>query len=63
MATVQKKRFSVTLDVDDYDALKSIAKNQKPPMSLQYVVAFALSGFIASQKMRQIELNFKKESN
>src|SRR5262245_60532510 len=32
-----RRRFSVSLDAEDYARLRSIAKRLKPPLSLQYV--------------------------
>lgn len=57
MASSNKKRFSVSLDVDDYQALKQIAKNQRPSLSLQYIVSYALTEFIAVHQSNQIELD------
>jgi|TARA_R110002072_G_scaffold19100_30_gene71224 hypothetical protein len=59
MQATQKKRFSVSLDVEDYAALKSIADAQKPPLSLQYLVSYALNEFIDSHKDKQVEFNFE----
>lgn len=57
MATRGKKRFSVTLDERDYEALRQIAESRKPPLSLQYVVSFALTEFISKQQNNQFELD------
>lgn len=59
MSKSDKKRFSVTLDDSDYEALKRIADSQKPPLSLQYVVAFALTDFITKHQSNQFELDLK----
>lgn len=57
MPKSEKKRFSVTLDEHDYNALKVIADSQKPPLSLQYVVSFALTKFITEHRSNQFELD------
>lgn len=62
MATADKKRFSVSLDTDDYRALKHLAESQKPPLSLQYIVSYALTEFIAAHKSRQIKLDFSRRT-
>ena len=42
------KRFSITLDVDDYQALKKLAESHSPRLSLQYVVQYAIKRFLES---------------
>ncbi len=63
MAAASKERFSVTLNNEDYTALKLIADSQKPPLSLQYIVSYALTDFIAAHKSRQIELDFGRRAS
>jgi hypothetical protein len=41
------KRLTVTLDADEYDELKAIADKHRPPLTLRYVVEFALREFLA----------------
>lgn len=60
MQITQKKRFSVSLDMEDYTALKRIADTQKPPLSLQYLVSYALNDFINTHKNKQVEFDFKR---
>lgn len=36
------KRFTVTLDEEEYRMLSSLAHGHKPPLTLQYVVRFAI---------------------
>ena len=57
MSVQNKRRFSVTLDEQDYILLKDIADSQKPTLSLQYIVAFALTEFISKQQSSQFELD------
>jgi hypothetical protein len=59
MSKSGKKRFSVTLGNSEYEALKRIADSQNPPLSLQYVVAFALTEFITKHQSSQFELDLK----
>lgn len=40
------KRFTISLDVDDYDALRKLAEAQRPPLPLQYVVRLAVRRFL-----------------
>lgn len=41
------KRFSVTLDVRDYRRLKALADEHRPPLTLQYVVNYAIQDLLA----------------
>ena len=59
----KKKRFSVSLDLEDYAALKRIADEQKPPLSLQYVVSYALNDFIDRHKDKQVEFDFASRAS
>lgn len=40
------KRFTVSLDVEDYEALRKLADAQRPPLPLQYVVRLAIRRFL-----------------
>ena len=40
--TTTLKRFTVSLDADDYEALCTLAHEQRPPISLQYTVRLAI---------------------
>ncbi len=60
MQATQKKRFSVSLEREDYDALRKIADAQKPPLSLQYVVSYALNEFISTHMNKQVEFDFER---
>lgn len=62
MTKAKKQRFSVSLEIEEYRALKQIAENQKPALSLQYIVSYALTEFIAVHKNRQIELDFSRRT-
>ena len=44
--TTEMKRFTVSLEPRDYDALRRFAESQRPPLSLQYVVRYALQEFL-----------------
>ena len=58
--TSKMRRFSVSLDEPDYDALKLIAESHRPPLSLQYVVRYALQRFLDEHKDKQLTLNIDK---
>ena len=53
-----KKRFTVTLDARDYDDLTLLAKKTSPPLTLQYVVNYAVKRLLdhARNPQQQLEL-------
>lgn len=59
--TMEMKRFTVSLEPRAYDALRRIAESQRPPLSLQYVVRYALEEFLDQQEGRQLTLKLKGE--
>ena len=61
MQTTQKKRFSVSLDMEDYIELQRIADAQKSALSLQYPVSYALNEFIDTHKNKQVEFDFERK--
>lgn len=40
------KRFTISLDAEDYEALRKLAEAQRPPLPLQYVVRLAVRRFL-----------------
>lgn len=40
------KRFTISLDSGDYEALRKLAEAQRPPLPLQYVVRLAVRRFL-----------------
>lgn len=57
--TTEMKRFTVSLEPRDYEALRRIADAQRPPLSLQYVVRYALQEFLDQHEGRQLTLKLK----
>lgn len=51
-----RKRFSITLDVRDYEELLSLAGRHKPPLTLQYVVNYAVQRLLKEAKDPQLGL-------
>ena len=43
--TIPLKRFTVSLDAQDYDALRSFAEALRPSLYLQYVFRLVFRGF------------------
>lgn len=52
-----QKRFTVSLDAQDYDALCALAQAQRPPLSLQYTVRLAIRRFLDESEGRTITLS------
>jgi hypothetical protein len=48
------KRFSVSLDAQDYDALCALAKAQRPPLALQFAARLAIRRFLDECEGRTI---------
>ena len=60
MQTKQKKRYSVSLNMGDYIALKRITDTQKPPLSLQNPIFYALNGILGAHQNKQVEFDFER---
>ena len=57
----EMKRFTVSLEPRAYDALRQVAESQRPPISLQYVVRYALEEFLDQHEGRALTLKLKTE--
>ena len=57
----EMKRFTVSLEPRAYDALRQVAESQRPPISLQYVVRYALEEFLDQHEGRPLTLKLKTE--
>ena len=57
----QMKRFSVSLEAGEYEELCRIAQTHRPPLSLQYVVRYALQKLFDEHKDRQLQLTLNRE--
>jgi hypothetical protein len=55
-----KRRFSISLEVDDYEALRALAEGHRPPLSLQYVVNVAVKDLLEKHASRQLTLPLDK---
>lgn len=50
------RRFTVSIEDSAYTELKRIAESQRPPLSLQFAVRFALQRFIDENRGKQLPL-------
>ena len=57
--TTEMKRFTVSVDPRDYEALRKMAEAHRPPLSLQYVVRYALQEFLDRHEGGQLTLKLK----
>jgi hypothetical protein len=55
-----KKRLSISLEVEDYDALRALAEGHRPPLSLQYVLNVAVKDLLEKHASRQLALPLDK---
>lgn len=51
---LRQKRFTVSLDVEDYEALRAIADEHRPPLKLQYVINVAVKNLLERQAAKQL---------
>lgn len=51
---LRQKRFTVSLDVEDYESLRAIADDHRPPLKLQYVVNVAVKNLLERQAAKQL---------
>jgi hypothetical protein len=63
MASARKKRFTVSLEPDQYDALKRIAETHKPPLTLQYITRLAVQRLIDENEEGQLTLVLEEKKN
>ena len=50
----EQKRFTVSLEKEDYDRLREIAKGHRPRLSLQYVFQYAIHRFLENADEHKI---------
>ena len=51
------RRFTMSLEASAYDELKEIAASQRPPLTLQYIVRYALFRFLDENRGQQLKLD------
>ncbi len=54
--TEGKKRFTISIEASDYDALRALAEGHRPPLSLQYVMSVAVKDLLEKHAARQLVL-------
>lgn len=54
--TPARKRFTISLDGGDYERLLALAGEHKPPLTLQYVVNYAIQRLLSDANDPQLAL-------
>jgi hypothetical protein len=54
MGLMHPKRFTVSLDHADYDALVELGRSAKPSLTLQYLVRLAVRNLLDQQSTGQL---------
>lgn len=55
-----RRRFTVSLDRVDYDALRELAAAQKPPLKLQYMVELSVQNLLSEYANNQLNLELRQ---
>jgi len=55
----ERKRFSIALDMADYDALQKLGAAQRPPLKQQYLVELAVKKLLDQHANRQLSFPLK----
>ncbi len=53
----EMRRFTISLDASAYEELKQIAALQRPPLTLQYTIRYALLQFLDENRGQQLKLD------
>lgn len=57
MSRKKPKRFTVTLPVETYKRLKSLAESQDPSLTLQYLLLYAVNDLLTKAEDPQLDLD------
>ena len=55
---MNRKRFSITLDLRDYERLRELARKHKPRLTFQYVCQYAIQSLLERADDPQFRLQF-----
>jgi len=50
----QQKRFTVSVDLADYEALQELGQSVSPPVNLQYLVRLAVRNLLEQHASKQL---------
>ena len=54
------RRFSVSLEREDYERLKELARSHKPPLTMQYLIRYAVYRLLKEQESGQLRLDLER---
>lgn len=55
-----EKRFTVSVDQADYDALQDLGRSADPPVNLQYLLRLAVRNLLDQHKAQQLALPLER---
>ncbi len=58
-SNTSRKRFSIALDVADYEALQKLGAAQRPPLKQQYLVELAVRNLLDQYANEQLSFQLK----
>lgn len=58
--TPTRKRFSIALDLADYEALQKLGAQQRPQLKMQYLVELAVKNLLDQHANRQLSFPLKQ---
>lgn len=57
-----EKRFTVSVDQTDYDALQELGRAASPPVNLQYLVRLAVRNLLEQHAAKQLPFPLERRS-
>ncbi len=55
-----QKRFTVSIDETDYDALQALGRSVSPPVNLQYLLRLAVRNLLEQHKAKQLSFPLER---
>ncbi len=57
----KQKRFTVSVDQIDYDALVALGQSVNPPLNLQYIVRLAVRNLLEQSSAQQLSFPLERK--
>lgn len=57
-----QKRFTVSVDQVDYDALQELGHTASPPVNLQYLMRLAVRNLLDQHAAKQLQFPLKRQA-
>lgn len=55
-----QKRFTVSIDENDYDALQELGRSVSPPVNLQYLLRLAVRNLLEQHEAKQLSFPLER---